>query len=133
MSMEQSVTPEVSKADPGLGPGVRMFSNSGKISIRYQVLNAHVNSQNQPELVIQTRLFHDGKQIYDSNTIPFEAMKQFDPKLLNMDNQLALDPNWEAGEYILQVLVTDKVATPGPAVASESIDFEIRPRPSGKI
>jgi hypothetical protein len=77
-----------------------------------------MDADKKPQLVVQTRLFRDGQQVY--------AGSQQDPKeLLGVGRvQFGQAP---PGDYVLQVIVTDKLAKEKYRIAAQSIDFEIRP------
>jgi hypothetical protein len=47
--------------------------------------------------------------------------------VVEVEHRLTLGADLQPGEYVLQVLVTDKLAPKKSAPASQSTDFEIRP------
>ena len=93
----------------------------------FQILNAKANQQNLPELDIQTRLFRDGKEVLARISTPFAPTGQGDVTRLEVEHRLTLGADLQPGEYVLQVVVTDKLAPKKAATVSQSIDFEIRP------
>ena len=113
--------------DPGFGPAVRIFPRRSKVLFAYQVLNAKTNQRNLPELDLQTRLFRDGKEMYAGVPIPFDPTGQSDVTHMEVEHQLTLGSALPPGEYVLQIIVTDKLARKKAATASQSTDFEIRP------
>jgi hypothetical protein len=90
------------------------------------ILNAHMDADKKPQLVVQTRLFRDGQQVYAGTPSAMNAESQQDPKeLLGVGRvQFGQAP---PGDYVLQVIVTDKLAKEKYRIAAQSIDFEIRP------
>jgi hypothetical protein len=93
----------------------------------YQILNAKGNAQGRPELTMETRVFHDGRQVYAGTPAVFDSTGQTDTARLVMEGRLRLGAELEPGDYILQVVVTDGLAPKKVATVSQSIDFEIRP------
>jgi VWFA-related protein len=119
--------PQVAESDSGTGPAVRIFPTGSNMLFAFQILNAKANQQNLPELDIQTRLFRDGKEVYASVPAPFDPTGQSDLSELEVEHRLTLGTDLPPGEYVLEVLVTDKLAPKKSASASQSTDFEIRP------
>jgi hypothetical protein len=117
----------VAEYDPGSDPAVRVFHSGSKVLYAYQILNAKAGQQNGPKLDVQTRLFRDGKQMYAGVPIPFDPTGQSDVTHLEAEHQVSLGSDLPPGEYVLQVVVTDKLAPKKSATASQSTDFEIRP------
>jgi hypothetical protein len=123
----QQPSAQVTDYDLGSGPAVRIFPSGSKVLYAYQILNAKANQRNLPELDLQMRLFRDGKQMYAGAPIPFDPTGQSDVTHLEVEHQLILGADLPPGEYVLQVVVTDKLAPKKTATVSQSTDFEIRP------
>jgi VWFA-related protein len=118
---------QVTDYDPGSGPAVRIFPRGSKVLYAYQILNAKANQQNLPELDLGMRLFRDGKQVYSRVPIPFDPKGQSEITHLGVEHRLTLGADLPPGEYVLQVVVTDKLAPKKTATVSQSTDFQIRP------
>lgn len=123
---QQAATPQVADYDPGSGPAVRIFRQGSKVLFGYQILNARLSDQNQPDMTLETRVFHDGKEIYAGAPAPFNFNGQTDMAQLAAENELTLGSDMEPGAYVLQVIVTDNLAPKRIAIATQSTDFEIR-------
>jgi VWFA-related protein len=80
----------------------------------------------QPSLLIQTKLFRDGKQVFTFSDIQVDTANQPDLNRIRVNLQFRLAADLEPGHYYLQLTVTDKVpkTKPPPAVVQWS-DFEI--------
>lgn len=124
---QQQPTAQVMDYDPGSGPAVRIFPRGSKVLYAYQILNAKANQQNRPELDLQMRLFRDGKAMSAGVPIPFDPTGQDDVTHLEVEHQLTLGADLPPGEYVIQVVVTDKLAPKKTATVSQSTGFEIRP------
>ena len=114
--------------DPNGTPAVRIFKPGTPIVYGYQILNAQADSARKPELEVQTRLFRDGQQVYTGTPKPMEAAPSEDPKRLVGGGRMQLGDKIAAGDYVLQVIVTDKLAKDKYKTATQSMDFEIRPQ-----
>ncbi len=119
----------VDESDPEASAAVRIFHSGGKVLVDYEILNAHGGDRTPPDLTVQTRLFRNGKEVYSSAPEPYNPSGQTNAALLAAETELTLGSNLEPGEYVLQVIVTDKLAPRKYKAASQSIDFEIRPPP----
>jgi hypothetical protein len=77
-------------------------------------------------LVVQTRLFREGQEVYAGTPSAMNADSQQNPQqLLGVGRvQFGQAP---PGDYVLQVIVTDKLAREKYRIAAQSMDFEIRP------
>jgi len=105
---------------------VRVFKQGDSIMYGYEVLNAETDSGKPPELEAQTRLFRDGKQVYEGKVSALALTGQPDPKRLVAGGSLKLGPQIASGDYVLQVIVTDKLAKERYRTATQWMDFEIR-------
>jgi hypothetical protein len=65
--------------------------------------------------------------MYAGVPTPFDPTGQSDVSHLEVERQLTLGSDLLPGEYVLQVVVTDKLAPKKTASVSQSTDFEIWP------
>jgi hypothetical protein len=72
---------------------------------------------------MQVVLYRDGKRIYAGSAIPVEPGAQENTRSIMAGGRIRLPDNFEPGEYILQVIVTDKIEK--QRSATEWIDFEV--------
>jgi hypothetical protein len=85
-----------------------------------------LDANKQPQLEMEVRIFRDGVQINDSKPRPVEAREQADAGHPLASGELRLGPTMKPGDYVLQVIVTDKIAEEKYNVASQWMDFEVR-------
>jgi VWFA-related protein len=116
---------QVADEDPNGTPAVRIFKPGTAIAYGYQVLNAQAGEDHKPALEVQTRLFRDGQQVYAGKPVPMSAGAAEDPKRLVAGGRIQLG-QIQPGDYVMQLIVTDKLAKDKYKVASQSMDFEIR-------
>jgi VWFA-related protein len=102
-------------------PGTRSFDPNSKLHFAFVTYNA--TSTNA--LVMEARLFRDGKMVYSGPEVPIGIGNQPDPSRMLVDGSVPLSPDLEAGNYYLQVVITDKSAKGKAAPVVQWIDFEI--------
>jgi VWFA-related protein len=117
---------EGQKASETGGPAVRVFKPGMGIMYGFQVLNAEADANHQTSLQLQTRLFRDGQQVYEGKPMALPTPNQPDPKRLIGGGAMRLLNGMKPGDYVLQVIVTDKLAKDKFQVATQSMDFEVQ-------
>jgi hypothetical protein len=106
------------------GPAVRQFHQGDKLIFAYSIYNAPLSEATHfPQLSTQARIFRDGKLIFTGPAAPIDAT-QSDPQRVPSVGRLGLGAEFEPGQYVLQVVVTDQ-SKEKPQVTSQWIDFEI--------
>ncbi|HWX41420.1 MAG TPA: hypothetical protein VN345_09760, partial [Blastocatellia bacterium] len=112
----------------GTGPAVRSFRRGRDLDVGfvYAIYNARLDGKAyHPKLESQTRLFKDGKQVYAGPSAPLVASSVDDMKRIEIAGQLHLTREMEPGQYVLQVIVTDRLAKTRYNTATQWTDFEI--------
>jgi VWFA-related protein len=110
------------------GPAVRKFRQGATLLFGYAVYNAQLNKATRlPVLLTQTRIFRNGRQVYESDRAPLDLMGQTDMKRVNGAARIQLGPQLLPGEYELQVVVDDQLAGDKQRSATQWIDFEVLP------
>jgi VWFA-related protein len=117
---------EVADENPEGGPAIRIFKPGSDIIYGYQVMNARADSTKPAELEEQVRLFRDGKQVYEGKVDPLKLTGQPDPKRLLVGGSLKVGGQVPPGDYVLQVIVTDRLAKEKYRTATQWMDFEVR-------
>lgn len=112
--------------DPKGTPAVRIFQQGTAITYGYQVLNAQEDANKKPDLEVQTRLFRDGEEIYSGKPAALPVTEQTDSKHLIGAGRMQLGGTITPGDYVQQVIVTDKLAKEKYRVATQAMDFEIQ-------
>ena len=101
-------------------PAIRRFQVDSDLYFSFVAYHGSAN------LVMQTKLFRDGKSLKSSAEIPIDVANQPDLDSLFTTGVMRLTPDLEPGNYYLQVVVTDKAAGKDkqPPV-TQWVDFEI--------
>jgi VWFA-related protein len=119
--------PDVSKGRLTLSSLILRERPAGRvIDYGYQILNASTNGQHAPELEAQLLLFHEGEQVYTGPVTPLHVEGQTDARRLAAGGALELGNGMKPGDYVLEVVVTDKLAREKFQTASQWMDFEIQ-------
>jgi VWFA-related protein len=107
------------------GAAQRSFRRGTVLVYGYEIINAKTGAGQHPELEVQTRLFHNGEQV--GKMMPATTGETSDPDRLAAGGRLSLGRDVAPGEYVLQVIVTDKLAKNKFSTVTQSMDFEIEP------
>jgi VWFA-related protein len=111
--------------DPQGTSAVRRFRAGERVDYFFNIYNAQTEkATGRPRVQTQTRLFRDQEQIYAGPLTEFDLSNQTDMKMLHAATRIRLDA-LEAGEYVLQVVVTDALAPAKRRTASQWMDFEV--------
>jgi VWFA-related protein len=104
---------------------VRRFRVGAPLDYAFVIYNARLDKTTSlPRLTRQVRLFRDGKLVHSSDAQPLEIGRQADLKRMVIAEQLQIS-GITAGEYALQVVITDQLARGEHAIATQWIDFEV--------
>jgi VWFA-related protein len=107
-------------------PGARRFERNADLYFVCAIYNS-LQSQN---LVMETKLFRDGKIVYSGAEVPIDLTKQPDRNRVFVSGVVKLKPELELGSYYLQVVVTDKAAKKKTAPVVQWVDFDIVQSPA---
>jgi VWFA-related protein len=119
--------PAPAEEAPG-GTARRSFRRGTLLFYRYEIMNAKTGAGQHPEVDVQARLFHDGEQVMAGDKTTLTAAEgASDPQRLAEGGRLSLARDLTPGEYVLQVIATDKLAPSKFSTATQSMDFEIEP------
>jgi VWFA-related protein len=114
------------QVDPQAGPAVRRFRQGMMLHYSFLAYNAQPDkAASRPQLQTQVRLFRDGQQVFAGKAQAVSLSNQADLKRLAIGGILRLGTDMRPGEYILQVIVTDHLASEKYRTATQWIDFEI--------
>ncbi len=117
---------QVNEPDPSGSPAVRRFRRGASVDYLYHIYNAKLDrTARVPQLQTQFRLFRDGQQMHAGPIQPFDVSDQTDKKRLLYWARLRLGTNLPPGEYALQVVVTDMLASEKRRTMTQWVDFEI--------
>ncbi|MDX6709952.1 MAG: hypothetical protein QOH96_968 [Blastocatellia bacterium] len=108
------------------GPAVRKFKPGMIMAFVYFIYNARLDkATNRPELYSQVRIFKDGQPFFTGNLNPVPASNENDPKHIAAGTRIQLPDGMLPGDYVLQIVATDKIAGEKNRTATTWIDFEV--------
>ena len=102
-------------------PGARSFEPNSNLHFVFMMYNA----ANAGSLVMEARLFRDGKMVYSGPEVPLAVGNQADPNRVLVHGATSLSADLEVGDYYLQVVITDISKKKKPVLAVQWNDFEI--------
>ena len=112
-------------ADAQASPALRRLRPGMEMHYAYYIYNAKLDAARRPQLTTQIRLFHDGRLSYEGKVSPYDSGEEPDLKRLRAGGLIKLSGKAEAGEYVLQIIVTDKLVNQKQNTATQWIDFQI--------
>jgi len=123
MNASEEGSPNV--ANPDSGPTVRRFRKSANIEYGYEVYNARLaKDDNYSRLQSQVRVFHDNLLVFAGRGMPLKG--EAGSTRCVVFGQLPLNERFPAGDYVLQIVVTDTLAKDKNRIATQWLDFEIK-------
>jgi VWFA-related protein len=104
--------------------GARRFALNSDLFFGYMVYNATNESGAQRNLVMQAKIFRDGKNVYSGPVEPVKGVtNQVDLSRLFVIGSVRLAPDLELGSYYLQVTVREPGVRFAPVV--QWVNFEV--------
>ncbi len=114
----------VAKSDPLADTSLRQFRRGTVLSYGFAIYNARPVGASS-NLTYQTRIFRDGKPIFESAIQPVVLMPGSDPKAVDFSGALALGTSMMPGDYVLQITITDNSAKAKNNTATQFVQFEV--------
>jgi hypothetical protein len=111
--------------DPLTDTSLRQFRTNTILSFGFSIYNAKLSAGKPPSLSSQIRLFKDGVPQFTGEVRPVILTGQTDMKAISFMSSLVLGTSMTAGDYILEVAVTDNKAKSKNRTATHFIPFEI--------
>ncbi|CAN5378841.1 hypothetical protein BH20ACI2_BH20ACI2_21810 [soil metagenome] len=114
-------------SSPLIDTSLRQFKSGTVLNYGFVIFNSKTGPTQQPNLVSKTRLFKDGKPIFEGLPQPVLYAGQTDPKAVNFMSTLSLGTVLGPGDYLLEIAITDKLQKGERATARNYVQFEIVP------
>ncbi len=100
---------------------LRIFKRGTVLNYGFSIFNA----KSPANLTSQIRLFLNGKPIFEGKPIPVSAAGQTDPTAIDYAASLSLGTAMAAGEYVLQIIITDNLAKEKRKTVNQFVQFEV--------
>ena len=107
-------------------PGARRFTANSELFFGYKIYNGVNENRKLRNMTMQATLFRDGKNVYSGPETTITATNQTDLTRVFVSGVIKLNPDLEAGNYFLQVVVTDKDADKKTPPVVQWVDFELQ-------
>jgi VWFA-related protein len=104
---------------------VRRFHPGDIIRLDLSVYNAAPAPADKPNLVMQYKVYRDGKEIFAAPEKALNLTQQADLQSVDCSEAFTLGRKMPAGDYVLQVLVKDSLVKGKNQTATQWTDFEI--------
>lgn len=128
ISQGQSLNPSQSEdvtTNVRMDTALRQFRQGTVMSFGYVIYNAKLDNAKHPNLETQTRIFRDGKQIFAGTPKPVDIEGQTDLTRIKTQGAIGLPQKMSPGDYVFQIIVTDKLAKQKYQVSTQFVEFEI--------
>lgn len=107
-------------------PYVRSFAKSGWVQYGSAIYNAAVDKKtNQPQLSVQAEIYRDGKLLKQLPPKSIELPAKASAKRFDFVGQMLLN-NFQPGDYLLRVVITDALAKKKVGQVEQWMDFTVR-------
>ena len=107
-------------------PYVRSFPASGWVKYGAAIYNSTIDKKTgQPQLTVQAEIYHDGKLLKQLPPKPIELPAKASSKRFDFVGQMLLT-NFQPGDYLLRVIVTDALAKKKVGQVEQWMDFTVR-------
>ncbi|MDQ2746062.1 MAG: VWA domain-containing protein, partial [Acidobacteriota bacterium] len=104
---------------------LRRFKSGTVLRYGFEIYKAQFSQARKPNLTAQLRIFRDGKSLYEGKIAPIDLTGQSDLERIKSVGALNLGTEMAAGEYILQIIVSDNSAKNKRQLATQFVPFEI--------
>ncbi len=104
---------------------LRQFKRETVLRYALEVYNTQISSQKRSDLYIRTRLFRDNILVYEGTDVPIISDSAESSPIKPTSGAINLGTNLKPGDYILQIIVTDKLAKEKRQIATQFVQFEI--------
>jgi hypothetical protein len=106
-------------------PSIRKHPVGSDMAYAYSVYNAKLDkATKKPSLTRQIRIYRNGEVLIEGRETPIDLRSQTDMLRIRDQGVIKLNPAVLPDEYILQIIIRDKVAD---KTTSQWIDFEVVP------
>jgi VWFA-related protein len=113
------------KEDKGRSPALRSYHPGDSINYMSVVYNAKHDTGKTPDLETQFILYKDGQEILTGPLQALDLKNANNLKEIPIMGKIVLEKTLQEGDYILQLLVRDKLAGSKKGLATQTLDFSI--------
>jgi VWFA-related protein len=122
-----AATGPASSGDPMTDTALRRAHLGYVLRYGIEIYNAALDASKRPNLTAKVRVFREGKLMLDGKPLPIDPTGQNDMSHIGFSGAISLGKEMPAGDYILQIIVTDNLAKEKQKVATQFVQFEVVP------
>ncbi len=111
--------------DPMSDTALRIFKVGTILRYGFEIYNAKLDNAKTGSVRTRIRVFRNGKLLLDGKPTPIDMSGQKDVANINAAGAISIGKDMEAGDYILQVVVTHELANGKSRIATQFVQFEV--------
>ena len=111
---------------PMADTALRSFKRGTVLRFGFEIYNAKAGSGQNPQLQTQTRVFRDGKLLFEGKPQPVNVSGQNNSQIGYGTGAINLGSEMQTGDYILQIVVTDNLAKDKYKITTQFVQFELK-------
>jgi len=120
-----NASPNSGGTDPLSDTALRQFKKGTVVNFGFVIFNAKLDGSKKPNLSSQMRMIKDGAIVFQGEPKPVDSVQQANTNAINFIGALNLGTTMTAGEYILEIAITDNIVKGKYKVVSQYIQFEV--------
>ncbi len=113
------------RGDPMTATALRRVKLNTVLRYGFEIYNARLDGAKHPSITTKIRVFSDGKLVLDGKDQQLDPSGQTDMQRIKSSGAIALGGKMLPGDYILQIIVTDSLASPKQRIATQFVQFEV--------
>lgn len=119
----QTTGAKIVGSDPFLDTSLRKFKRGTILTYGFEIYNSKFNRAKKTQLQMRPRVFYNGKLLFEGTDKPITQKINLDS--ISASGALSLGTEMKLGDYVLQIVVTDKLAKRKRQIATQFVQFEI--------
>ena len=118
-------TSEPVLTNPQSDTSLRRFKRGTVLRYAYEIYNIRLDAAQKPQAQTQMRIFRDGKLLLEGKQTTLDVAGQTNMQKIAAGGAMSLGNALPAGDYVLQIIVTDNLAKEKRRLATQYLPFEI--------
>ena len=111
--------------DPMNDSALRRIKVGTVLRYGFEVFGARMDGSSKTNLLKRVRVFRDGKLILDGRSSPVGTDGQKDLQRIKESGAISIGEKMNPGDYILQIIITDTLASAKKQIATQFVQFEV--------
>ena len=111
--------------NPQSDTSLRRFKRGTVLRYAYEIYNIRLDAAQKPQAQTQMRIFRDGKPLLEGRQSALDVAGQTNMQKIAAGGAMSLGSALPAGDYVLQIIVTDNLAKEKHRTTTQFVQFEI--------